>query len=133
MKMILKTALSTFAALSISPVGAQTVESPAFKNKVFGPTAGVLSFMSANKAPAVSVSVRDVIYGQAVCNERAKTALLVLGAANVGLSNGSTANWGEVGSNQVMAWCRTGQIFIVVAGADQTMTNQLRDDLSRQF
>jgi len=128
--MILKTALSALATLSISPVAAQTADSPTPQAKLFAPT---MSFARAITPPAVSVSVRDVIYGQAACNERAKTAMLIQGASNVGLSNGSTANWGEVGSNQLMIWCRNSQVFIVVAGSDQTTTNQFRDDLAYEF
>lgn len=130
MRMILKTALSALAALSVHPAAAQTVDSPTPQAKLFAPT---LSFARASTPPAVSVYVRDVIYGQAACNERAKNALLLQGASNVGLSNGSTANWGEVGSNQLMIWCRSGQVFIVVAGLEQSATNQFRDDLTKGF
>lgn len=130
MRMILKTALSTLAALSINPVAAQTADSPTPQAKLFAP---MLSFARASTPPAVSVYVRDVIYGQAACNERAKTAILLQGASNVNLSNGSTANWGEVSQNQLMVWCRSNQVFIVVAGYEQSVTNQFRDDLSRAF
>lgn len=131
MKMILKTALATVLATGLGPLTVSASQLP--QPKPGAPVVSSSLMANSLRPPAVSVSMHNLIYGQVACNARAKTALLVMGATSLGLSNGSTANWAVVGPNQVMVWCQSGSVFIVVAGNDQTMANQLREDIAVQF
>lgn len=114
-----------------APVLAENVTSP---KPVAVPTVmtGLVSSLNIEGTPPSLAFAERAVANNIACRNAARSKFFELGARGMSTSD-SNSQFGIVGSNHAVVWCRENRAFIVVAGQSYDTVKEIRDTIVNAF
>jgi hypothetical protein len=125
--MLLAAAVSIPVTPQCAPILADTNIAP----KPAKSATSIFSSFTNSSPPAIAYGTAGVP-NNIVCRNKARSKYYELGASDMSSSDSNVQN-AVVNSMRASIWCRTNQVFIVVAGDSNNAVKELRDELMRPF
>ena len=107
-----------------APVLAETNIAPKSASSVFAGLGG-------SSPPAIAFGTAS-IPNNITCRNKARAKYFEVGASDMSSSDANLQN-AVVNDMRASVWCRTSQVFIVVAGDSNSAVKELRDELMKPF
>jgi len=125
--MLLAAAVSIPVTPPCAPILAETDIAP----KPVKSTTSVFAGFGGSSPPAIAFGTAGVP-NNIVCRNKARSKYYELGASDMSSSDSNVQN-AVVNNMRASVWCRTNQVFFVVAGDSNNAVKELRDELMKPF